>query len=73
MCPHYILIANGMEFKSKLMDNFLQQLDIDHIFSGPYHHKVMINWRYSTNTSNQLLKNCVKMIQATGTNTSTTY
>ena len=33
MCPRYILSYNGMEFKNHLMDQVLQQLGIDHIFS----------------------------------------
>ena len=37
MCPRYILSENGMEFKNHLMDQVLQQLGIDHIFSTPYH------------------------------------
>ena len=37
MCPRYILYDNGMEFKNSLMDQVLQQLGIDRIFSAPYH------------------------------------
>ena len=37
MCPRYILSDNGTEFKNQLMDQVLQQLSIDHIFSAPYH------------------------------------
>ena len=37
MCPWYILSDNGMEFKNNLMDQALQQLGIDRIFSAPYH------------------------------------
>ena len=37
MCPRYILSENGMEFKSSLIDQVLQQLGIDRIFSAPYH------------------------------------
>ena len=37
MCPRYILSDNGMEFKNSLMDEVLQQLGIDRIFSAPYH------------------------------------
>ena len=37
MCPRYILSDNGMEFKNNLMDQVLQQLRIDRIFSAPYH------------------------------------
>ena len=37
MCPWHILSDNGMEFKNSLMDQVLQQLGIDRIFSAPYH------------------------------------
>ena len=37
MCPRYILSDNGMEFKTNLMNQVLQQLGIDRIFSAPYH------------------------------------
>ena len=37
MCPQYILSNNGTEFKNNLMDQVLQQLGIDRIFSAPYH------------------------------------
>ena len=37
MCPQYILSDNGTEFKNSLMDQVLQQLAIDRIFSAPYH------------------------------------
>ena len=37
MCPWYILSDNGMELKNSLMDQVLQQLGIDRIFSVPYH------------------------------------
>ena len=37
MCPWYILSDNGTEFKTSLMDQVLQQLGIDRIFSAPYH------------------------------------
>ena len=37
MCPHFILSDNGKELKNQLMDNVVQQLGIDHIFSAPYH------------------------------------
>ena len=36
-CLHYILYDNGTEFKNSLMDQVLQQLGIDRIFSAPYH------------------------------------
>ena len=37
MSPHLMLSDNDKEFKIQLMDNVLQQLGIDHIFSAPYH------------------------------------
>ena len=37
MCPQYILMDNRMEFKNSLMDQGVQQLGIDRIFSAPYH------------------------------------
>ena len=37
MCSRYILSDNGTEFKNQLMDQVLQQLSIDCIFSAPYH------------------------------------
>ena len=37
MCPWDILSDNEMEFKNTLMDQFLQQLGINRIFSVPYH------------------------------------
>ena len=37
MCPQYILSDNGTEFKNSLMDQVLQQLGTDRIFSAPYH------------------------------------
>ena len=36
MCPRYILLDNGTEFKDSLMDHVLQQCGIDRIFSAPY-------------------------------------
>ena len=37
MYPRDILSGNSTEFKNHLMDQVLQQLSIDHIFSAPYH------------------------------------
>ena len=37
MCPQYILSDNGTEFENSLMDQVLQQLGFDRIFSAPYH------------------------------------
>ena len=71
MCPHFILSDNGTEFMNQLMDNVLQQLGIDHIFSAPYHPqsngKLEVFNRYFKPT----LKKLQKRIQTTGTNTST--
>ena len=73
MFPHFILSDNGREFRNQLMDSILKQLAIDCIFPAPYHPKLMENWKFFTNTLNQLLRNCVKMIQTTRANTSTKY
>ena len=37
MCPRYILLDSGTQLKNHLMDQVLQQLSTDHIFSTPYH------------------------------------
>ena len=37
MCPRYILLDNGTEFKNTLMDQVLKQLGVERIFSAPYH------------------------------------
>ena len=37
MCHHFILSDNGTEFKNQLMENVLQQLGINHIFSATYY------------------------------------
>ena len=37
MCPQFILSDNETEFQIQLMENILQQLGIDHIFSALYH------------------------------------
>ena len=49
MCPMYILSDNGTEFKNKLMDQVLQQLGIDRIFSAPYHPQSNGELKFSTN------------------------
>ena len=41
MSTHFILSANGTEFKNQLMDLGLQELGIDHIFSATYHPQIM--------------------------------
>ena len=45
MCSIYILSDNGMEFKNSLMDQVLQQLGIDRIFSALTTHRAMANWK----------------------------
>ena len=35
--PEVHVSNNGMEFKNQLLDDVLQQLGIDHIFSAPYY------------------------------------
>ena len=37
MCQRFMLSDNGTEFKNHLMDQVLQQLGNDCIFSAPYH------------------------------------
>ena len=37
MCPWYILSDNRMELRNNLMNQVLQQLGINRIFSAPYH------------------------------------
>ena len=39
MYHRYILLDNDTEFKNHLMDQVLQQLGIDGLFSAPYHHQ----------------------------------
>ena len=39
MCPRYILSDNDIEFKNQLMDQVLQPLAINNIFSATYHPK----------------------------------
>ena len=37
MCPRYLLLDNGTEFKNHFMHQVLQQLGIECTFSAPYH------------------------------------
>ena len=39
MCPRYILLDNGTEFKNHLFGQVFKQLSIGCIFSTPYHHQ----------------------------------
>ena len=67
MCPWYIFLDNGTEFKNSLMDQVLQQHGIDRIFSVPYHPqsngKLEVFHKYLKPT----LKNFVKKTLLTGT------
>ena len=69
MCPRYILSDNGTEFKNQLMDQVLQQLSIDCIFSAPYHPqsngKLEVFHKYLKST----LRNSAKRIQPIGIST----
>ena len=61
MCCRYILSDNSTELKNQLMDNILQQLGIDHIFSAPYHpqsnSKLEVFHRYIKPMLNKLCEN----------------
>ena len=61
MCPRYILSDNGTEFKDHLMDQVLQQLGIDCLFSTPYHPqingKLEVFHKYLKPTIKKLCKN----------------
>ena len=52
MCPQYILSDNGTKFKNSLMDQVLQQLGIDRIFSAPYHPQSIGKLEVFTNIQN---------------------
>ena len=69
MCPRYILLKNGTEFKNQLMHQVLQQFAIDHTFSAHITLRAMGNWKYFTSTWNLHSRNSVKRIWPTGTNT----
>ena len=60
MCPRYILPDNGTELKNHLMDQVLQQLSIDYIFSPPYHpqsnRKLEVFHKYLKSTFKKLCK-----------------
>ena len=45
MCPRFILLDNGTEFKNYLMDQVLQQVSIDCIFLHLITLKAMENWK----------------------------
>ena len=60
MCPWYTLSDNRMEFKNSLMDQVLQQLGIDRIFSVPYYPqssgKLEVFYKYLKPTLKKLCK-----------------
>ena len=60
MCPRFISSDNGTEFKNQLMDEVLQQLEIDHIYSAPYHpqsnRKLEVFHKYLKTTPKKLCK-----------------
>ena len=61
MCLRYILSDNGTEFKNNLMDQVLQQLGINRIFSAPYHPqsngKLEVFHKYLKSTLKKLCEN----------------
>ena len=73
MCLWYILSDNGTEFKNSLMDQVLQQLGIEWIFSAPYHPQSNGNLKSSTNIWNLHWRNFVKRTPPIGTVTWTRY
>ena len=60
ICPRYILSDNGTEIKNQLMDQVLQQLRIDHIFSALCHSqsngKLKVFHKYLNPTLKKLCK-----------------
>ena len=70
MCPRYILLDNGTQFKNTLMDQVLKQLGIKRIFSATYHlqsnGKLEVFHKYLKPTLKKLcekdLSNCHKYI-----------
>ena len=69
MCPQYIWSDNRTEFKNSLMDQVLQQLGIDRIFSAPYHPWSNGKLEVFHNYLKPTLKSWVKKTHPTGTNT----
>ena len=60
MWPRYILSGNGSKLKNQLMDDVFQQLGIDHISLPHTTHRAMEYWRYSTSSSRQHPRSCVR-------------
>ena len=69
MCPRYILSDNGTEFKNQLMDQVLQQLSINYIFSAPYHPQSNRKMEVFHKYLKTKLKKLCKKIQPIGRNT----
>ena len=67
MCPRYNLSNSGLEFKNNLMDQGLKQLEIERIYSTPYHmqsnRKLEVFHKYLKPT---LMKLCEKKNHPTG-------
>ena len=70
MWPRFILSNNGMELKNNLMDQVLQQLGIDRIFSAPYHMQSNGKLEVFHKYLKPMLKKLCKKIQPIGTNIS---
>ena len=73
MYPRFILSDNSMEFKNNLMDQVLQQLVIDRIFSAPYHPQSNGKLEVFHKYLKPMLKKLCKKIQPIGTNISIRY
>ena len=69
MCPRYILSDNHTEFKYQLMDQVLQQLCIDYIFSAPCHPQINGKLEIFHKYLKPTLKKLCKSIQPIGINT----
>ena len=67
MCPQYILLDNRIEFKNSLMDQVLQQLGIDRIFSVPYYPQSNGKLEVFHKYLQPMLKKRCKKIPLTGT------
>ena len=56
LCPQFILLDNGTEFKNQIFDRVTKDLGIERIFSEPYHPQS--NWKLET--FHKLLKPTLK-------------
>ena len=73
MCPRYILSDNSTEFKNSLMDQVLQQLGKDRIFSVPYHPQSNGKLEVFHKYLKPMVKNSAKKILQIGTDISIRY